>query len=83
VNPVHDRIGKQNGRKAILQFDVSLKPAQIFLCLGFLIFTEVIHDTIGMNKYSDLRSLQNAIESMNYYTGVTNVDVCVFFPKFL
>jgi len=45
--------------------------------VGFIIFTEQIHDTANLNKFSTLSELQNGIESMNYYTGVTNVDVAL------
>jgi len=45
--------------------------------VGYIIFTETIHDSVAMNKFTSLSSLQNSIETMNYYTGVTNVDVAL------
>jgi hypothetical protein len=53
----------------------NVNPAQDHV--GFIIFTEVIHATVGLNQHTSLSSLQQAIGSMSYYTGITNVDIAL------
>jgi len=45
--------------------------------VGFIIFSELIHATATMNTYTSLPALQQGIENMGYYTGVTNVDIAL------